>query len=385
VTSIGDWAFYRCTSLTSITIPDSVTTLSPHAFQANILLDIAVDASNPSYASYGGVLYDKALTTLIVYPNGKSSSFSIPNSVTCIGDYAFAGSANLTSIIIPNSVTIIGAGAFSDCTKLASITIPNSVKTIRDYAFQGCFSISQIIIPEGVESIGSAAFYLTGITEIELPQTMKYVGRSAFVRRRNAEDGDYGGGEFGYYDVVGIEKLVIPDHLGAYVVGMTMYEHGDGVRIPSPLIVTKPSSARYATDTDFVETLANNDVFITAVANKIISKVGHYGLATQNGLSSAIEPLATKTQITTAINEGKSAGIASVTASPNTWSLFTSSQIQNMAIGDLVLTREVNGNFVLNYDIEQSNDLANWTVYSANTQIVRLPADKAFVRIKAKQ
>ena len=84
------------------------------------------------------------------------------------------------------------------------------------------------------------------------------------------------------------------------------------------------------------------------------------------------------------LNEGKVAGIASLIASPNTWSLFTTSQIQNMAIGDLVLTREVNGNFVLNYDIEQSDDLANWTVYSANRQIVKLPADKAFVRIKAK-
>jgi len=320
------------------------------------------------------------------YQNTSVTSVIIPNSVTTIGDYAFSNCTGLTgTLTIPNSVTSIGISAFAGCTGLTSITIPNSVKTIRDRAFQMCFSISQIIIPEGVESIGSAAFYLTGITEIELPQTMKYVGASAFVGRRNNPNGDHGGGEFGYYDIVGVEKLIIPDHLGAYVVGMTMYDYEGGVKIPIPLIVTKPSSARYATDTDFVETLANNDVFITAVANKIISKVGHYGLATQNGLSSAIEPLATKTQITTAINEGRAAGIASVTASPNTWSLFTSSQIQNMAIGDLVLTREVNGNFVLNYDIEQSNDLANWTVYSANTQIVRLPADKAFVRIKAKQ
>ena len=152
-------------------------------------------------------------------------------------------------------------------------------------------------------------------------------------------------------------------------------------------------SGQVATDY-LVNALANNDAFVTAVANKILAKSDNYGLAvkselemlaTYSELTSAIEPLATKTQITTAINEGKSAGIASVTASPNTWSLFTSSQIQNMAIGDLVLTREVNGNFVLNYDIEQSSDLANWTVYSANTQIVRLPADKAFVRIKAKQ
>jgi hypothetical protein len=145
-----------------------------------------------------------------------------------------------------------------------------------------------------------------------------------------------------------------------------------------------------ANNTDFINALANNDAFVTAVANKVKGTVGTYGLATQSELGalatkSDLGPLATKSEITTAVNEGRAAGIASVTASPNTWSLFTSNQIQNMAIGDLVLTREVNGNFVLNYDIEQSNDLANWTVYSANTQIVKLPADKAFVRIKAKQ
>ena len=79
------------------------------------------------------------------------------------------------------------------------------------------------------------------------------------------------------------------------------------------------------------------------------------------------------------------AGQQNVISNPNTHNLYTTSQIQNMAVGDLVLTREVNGNFVLNYDIEQSDDMANWTVYSANRQIVKLPADKAFVRIKAKQ
>jgi hypothetical protein len=125
-----------------------------------------------------------------------------------------------------------------------------------------------------------------------------------------------------------------------------------------------------------INALANNDAFVTAVANKIKATSGNYGLATQSGVTGSISSV---------INEGRVAGVASVMASPNTWSLFTTSQIQNMAIGDLVLTREVNGNFVLNYDIEQSEDLANWTVYSANRQIVKLPADKAFVRIKAKQ
>jgi hypothetical protein len=110
-------------------------------------------------------------------------------------------------------------------------------------------------------------------------------------------------------------------------------------------------------------------------------------MATQADLATTQAELATtKTQITTAINEGKASGIASVTASPNTWSLFTTSQIQNMAVGDLVLTRQVGGGFVLNYDIEQSTDLQTWTPYQAlSLPLNGLPTDKAFVRIKAKQ
>jgi hypothetical protein len=110
--------------------------------------------------------------------------------------------------------------------------------------------------------------------------------------------------------------------------------------------------------------------FVNDIANNILTTSGNYGLAT-------------KTQITTAINEGKASGIARVRAFPSEWSLFTTSQIQNMAIGDLVLTKEVNGQFVLNYDIEQSTDLQNWTTYEAYTlPLTGLPIDKAFVRIK---
>jgi hypothetical protein len=108
---------------------------------------------------------------------------------------------------------------------------------------------------------------------------------------------------------------------------------------------------------------------------------------TQAELASTKAELATtKSQITTAINEGKASGIASVTASPNTWSLFTSSQIQNMAVGDLVLTRTNGSNLVLNYDIEQSEDLQTWTTYQAYAlPLTNLPTNKAFIRIKAKQ
>ena len=289
------------------------------------------------------------LVSVFGYPNSSVTSITIPNSVTSIGDYAFSNCTGLTgTLTIPNSVTSIGYGAFSGCTGLTTLTIPNSVTSIESSTFFGCTGLTTLTIPSSVTSIGGSAFLgCTGLTTLTIPSSVTSIGENAF------------GG------CTGLTTLTMPFRFNTQI---------DRIGI----------SGEVAFDY-LVNALANNDAFVTAVANKIKGTGGNYGIATQSGLSSAIEPLATKTQITTAINEGRAAGIASVTASPNTWSLFTSSQIQNMAIGDLVLTREVNGNFVLNYDIEQSNDLANWTVYSANTQIVKLPADKAFVRIKAKQ
>jgi len=118
------------------------------------------------------------------------------------------------------------------------------------------------------------------------------------------------------------------------------------------------------------------------IVSKIVSTSGNYGLATKNELT----PLASKSLVANLIDEGKASGIASVRASPNTWSLFTTSQIQNMAVGDLVLTKDVGGTFTLNYDIEQSTDLQTWTPYQAlSLPLTGLPTDKAFVRIKAKQ
>jgi hypothetical protein len=132
--------------------------------------------------------------------------------------------------------------------------------------------------------------------------------------------------------------------------------------------------------------LANNDAFVTAVANKIKGTSGNYGIATQSGLSTAIEPLATKTELTSSLAQSRTDGINSVLSNPNLWTLFTTSQIQNMAVGDLVLTRTNGSNLVLNYDIEQSEDLQTWTTYQAYAlPLTNLPTNKAFVRIKAKQ
>jgi hypothetical protein len=144
-------------------------------------------------------------------------------------------------------------------------------------------------------------------------------------------------------------------------------------------------SGQVATDY-LVNALANNDALVTAVANKIKGTSGNYGIATQSGLSNSITTLATKTELTNSLAQSRTDGINSVLSNPNLWTLYTTSQIQNMAVGDLVLTRTNGSNLVLNYDIEQSEDLQTWTTYQAYAlPLTNLPTNKAFVRIKAKQ
>ncbi len=147
VTSIGEHAFFYCTSLTSITIPNSVTSIG-----------------NEAFCNCTGL-----------------KSIEIPNSVTSIGNYAFEYCTSLTSIEIPNSVTSIGAGAFYNCTSLTSIEIPNSVTSIGYAAFEYCTSLTSITIPNSVTSIGEHAFYYcTSLTTIEIPNSVTSIGRCAF-------------------------------------------------------------------------------------------------------------------------------------------------------------------------------------------------------------
>ncbi|MBQ4155521.1 MAG: leucine-rich repeat domain-containing protein, partial [Clostridia bacterium] len=160
VTSIGDYAFAWCESLTSVTIPYSVTSIGEEAFyECYSLKSIIVNGNNSNYSSANGVLFNKNKTELIRYPIGKTStSYTIPDSVTSIGDSAFRGCDSLTSMTIPNSVTSIGEYAFYGCDSLTSITIPNSVTSIGDSAFSYCSSLTSIIIPESVTSIGKEVF-----------------------------------------------------------------------------------------------------------------------------------------------------------------------------------------------------------------------------------
>ena len=188
VTSIGDFAFSGCTSLTSITIPNSVTSIGDSAFyQCNSLTAITVDTNNPAYSSVGGVLFNKSKTTIIQYPpHTAETSYTIPDSVTSIGDFAFTDCTSLTSITIPNSVTSIANNAFYSCSSLRNITIGNGVTSIRDYAFHYCTSLTNITIPNSVTSIGNWAFSgCTSLTSIIIPNSVTSIGYGAFDRCRS--------------------------------------------------------------------------------------------------------------------------------------------------------------------------------------------------------
>ena len=161
VTSIGSNAFEYCRSLTNIVIPSSVTSIGYLAFyDCESLTSINVDSNNEKYMSDNGVLYTKDKKTLIKYPSKKDGTkYIIMQGVASIGDYAFEFCSSLTSITIPDSVTSIGGCAFEFCSSLTSITIPNGVTSIGSSAFFCCTSLTNITIPDSVTSIGDYAFY----------------------------------------------------------------------------------------------------------------------------------------------------------------------------------------------------------------------------------
>jgi len=147
VTYIMVCAFYQCTSLKTVTIPNSVVFIDCNAFTD--------------------------CTSL--------TSITLPEGLTEISDAAFEGCSSLTNIIIPDSVTNIGESAFSDCSSLESVTLPKHITSLKNFTFDGCTSLTNIIIPDGVTSIGFAAFFgCRSLTSITIPDSVTSIGDMAF-------------------------------------------------------------------------------------------------------------------------------------------------------------------------------------------------------------
>jgi len=235
-----------------------------------------------------------------------------------------AYNTTVTSLVIPSSVTSIGILAFYGCESLPSVTIPNSVTSIEGGAFGDCRSLANITIPDSVTTIRNGAFnYCINLTSITIGNNVVSIG------------------DYTFEDCYSLTSLIIPRNV--------MSIGNDAFKTCTNLgLVTL--SARFAT--------TYTNFGLTA------SQVSFYDESSSSYLM----------------------GQQSVIANPNSYGLYTTSQIQNMAVDDLVLTKNGAGTFTLNYDIEQSSDLQTWTTYAPlSLPLTGLPTDKAFVRIKAKK
>ena len=193
VRGIGADAFISCSSLTSVTIPNSVTIIGSRAFMwCTSLPSVTIPNSVTSIGN--NAFYDCSSLTSVTIPSSVTiigsgafevctslTSVTIPNSVTTIGSSAFEECTSLTSVTIPDSVTIIEFRMFRNCTSLTNVTIPNSVTIINGYAFSGCTSLPSVTIPNSVTIIGSRAFEnCTSLTSVKLPSALQSIYSETF-------------------------------------------------------------------------------------------------------------------------------------------------------------------------------------------------------------
>ncbi len=184
VAAIGESAFSGCAQLTRLTVPASVADIAGGAWTfdgCNALEAFEVAAANPAYAGQDGILFDKAMSTLIQYPCAKSGAYAIPDGVTDVGDHSFAWSENLTGLAMGNSVVRIGQQAFYGCVGLTDLALPEGLESIGYAALSYCTGLTQVAIPANVTLLpDELLFGCTALTDVTIPDGVTEIGGTAF-------------------------------------------------------------------------------------------------------------------------------------------------------------------------------------------------------------
>ena len=167
---IGDYTFYGCSVLTSLTLPSGLTEIGEGAFaECSGLTSITLPSGVTSIGECA-----------FIHCSGLTS-ITLPSGVTKIGNDAFQYCSGLTSLTLPSGLTEIGHGAFQYCSGLTSLTLPSGVTEIGDLTFTACSGLTSLTLPSGVTSIGDYAFYdCSGLTSITLPSGLTSIGDDAF-------------------------------------------------------------------------------------------------------------------------------------------------------------------------------------------------------------
>ena len=233
VTSIGSSAFYGCSALTQVTIPGSVTSIGDEAFYGcSALTQVTWNAINCADFSNGP--FNDSRSNIKVFIFG--------NQVEHIPAFLCYGMDKLTQVNIPDGVTSIGGGAFLRCSALTQVNIPDGVTSIENLTFQECLALTQINIPDGVTSIGDQAFcYCSALTQVTISDGVESIGDQAFygcsaLTQVTIPDGVTSIGESAYLDCSALTQVNIPDgveSIGEYAFSrcsaLTQVNIGDGV------------------------------------------------------------------------------------------------------------------------------------------------------------
>jgi immune inhibitor A len=184
VTAAVDGCFKACGGLKSVTFPKGITRIRPSFFYDCVTLSsILVDGGNPNYSSDGAALYNKDKSELVYVPKLAltDSTYTIPSSVTAIGDSAFYNINTLRTLNIPESVTTIGKQCFATCYYLSTVTLPGSVKKMGDGCFYYCTSLTAAAIPNQVTEIGNDCFYnCANLKSVTIPDGVTRLGDNCF-------------------------------------------------------------------------------------------------------------------------------------------------------------------------------------------------------------